>query len=57
MGWQEIERARNFMRGDSALVVEYLETKDINKSISFVSKAATVSATKFGTCEVKRSEI
>ena len=57
---EQIERPDVTGCGDvflAALAVEYLEVKDINMSIDFATKAATVSATKFGTCEVKRSEI
>ncbi len=41
----------------SAFVVGFLENKDIPECLKFANKVAAVSVTKFGTCEVSRSEI
>lgn len=57
---EEVENADVCGAGDvflAGLITEYIKTKNIQESIRFAAKVATISTTKFGTCMVRRDEL
>lgn len=57
---EAVEKADVIGAGDSflaGLVVSYMETQDLHKSVEFANKVASISVKKFGTCEVRRDEV